>query len=283
MRLHALTLPDGRSLTWSSWGAADGIPMLFIPGAGTGRLMTFGAAAAARAGICGWSIDRPGLGGSTLDPRRTLRSTADDLARLLDAHGIAQVAVVASSQGAPFALHLAASGRASSLDLVSPIDELAHPDVEPLLDDGRRSFVRRVRERPDEVEAELARYAADDLRAYVVGASAPIDREQYDREPLRTMLRDAMRDAFARGAAGYARDTVLATAAWDVDLDAVVTARGTRVWFGDLDVAHSPDLGRTLAHRLPASERRLVPGVGGALLWSHADTILDTIAGARPA
>lgn len=283
MRQHALTLPDGRTLAWSAWGAAHGTPVLFVPGAGTGRRMTFGADAAARAGIRGWSVDRPGLGGSTADPRRTLRSTADDLARLLDAHDLDRVAVVASSQGAPFALHLAALGRASSLDLVSPIDELAHRAVEALLDDGRRAFVQRIRERPDEVEAELAGFTADDLLAYVVGSSAPVDRREYEREPLRTMLRDAVGDAFAPGAAGYARDTVLATSPWDVDLDAVAAATTTRIWFGRLDVAHSPDLGATLARRIAGSERRLVDGAGGALLWTHADAILAEIAGARVA
>lgn len=275
MRLLELTLPDGRALAWSEWGDPDGVPVLFVPGAGTGRLMTFGEDAAARAGICGWTIDRPGLGASQAAPGRDLRSTAEDLSRLLDARGIERVAVLANSQGAPFALHLAAMGRAASLSLVSPIDEFAHPSVRAQLDDARRAFVDRVLSDPRAVEAELARFTADDLVQYIVDSSGPDDQELYRSAAFGDRLGRSMRAALEAGASGYARDTVLATAPWEVDLERIDVP--TDIWFGDADAAHSPDLGATLAARMPTAMRRVVRGAGGALLWTHADKILARV------
>lgn len=38
-----------------------------------------------------------------------------------------------------------------------------------------------------------------------------------------------------------------------------------------------PDNGALLVSRVPGADRRLVPGIGGALLWTHAEPILTSL------
>jgi pimeloyl-ACP methyl ester carboxylesterase len=73
----AIVLRDGRQLAYRRYGPADGAPLLFMPGAGCGRLMTFGGAALADHQIQLISVDRPGLGASSPDPLKT-RAALDD-------------------------------------------------------------------------------------------------------------------------------------------------------------------------------------------------------------
>src|SRR5690606_13334769 len=78
----SLPLPDGRTLAYAEYGDPDGAPVLFVPGAASGRRMSFGGPLPHRRRIRLISIDRPGLGASTPDPEKTLRSVGADLTRL---------------------------------------------------------------------------------------------------------------------------------------------------------------------------------------------------------
>jgi len=64
--------------------------------------------AAARLGVRWVSYDRPGYGGSTPSPGRDVASAAADVARIADALGIGQFAVMGHSGGGPHALACAA-------------------------------------------------------------------------------------------------------------------------------------------------------------------------------
>jgi len=51
------------------------------------------------------------------------------------------------------------------------------------------------------------------------------------------------------------------------------------IWYGQEDRSHSPDNGATLTGRIPGAHRTVVPDIGGAVLWTHAQPILDTLVG----
>jgi pimeloyl-ACP methyl ester carboxylesterase len=85
---------------------------------------------------------------------------------------------------------------------------------------------------------------------------------------------------FAQGAAGYARDFVLATSDWPFDPSAIRVP--VDLWYGghDTSTVHSPDLGVELARRIPGARRHLLPEAGGSLLWTHAEEILASLTSA---
>lgn len=273
--MQTILLPDGRSIAYRDHGPADGSPLIFLPGAGCGRLMRFGDddLLAAR-GVRLISVDRPGLGASTADPGKTLATVAADLAHLIEAVASEPVPVVANSQGAPFGLALARHAQVQVLVLVSPIDDVGHPATTALLGTPHRGFVADVAADPATAEQQLRGFTAEDVYRMVMSGYPDSGAPVYGSAEFQSMFAAALADGFSSGAAGYARDTVLATLPWPADLfdgHAPVT-----ILYGADDDAHSPDHAATLAHRLGA-RRQVVDGVGGALMWERPELVLDAV------
>ena len=133
VRKSSLTLSDGRRLAWSEWGPAGGTPVIFCTGAGMSGSMGFGGQSLGRLKLRLIAIDRPGLGASDPHPAKTLTSWAKDVGELIAARALTRPLAVGFSQGAPFALSLAAAGHISGAAIVLGQDELAHPAISPLL------------------------------------------------------------------------------------------------------------------------------------------------------
>ncbi|WP_228540894.1 alpha/beta fold hydrolase [Nocardia sp. XZ_19_369] len=109
----------------------------------------------------------------------------------------------------------------------------------------------------------------------VIETSAPSDVAVYRHPTFAAAYRRALAEAFAPGAGGYARDTVLAMRRWPLRLDRIAVP--VDIWYGALDTGHSPDKGAFLTTRIPGARRHLVPDAGGALLWTHAEAVLTTL------
>lgn len=107
-----LELSDGRTLHTYDTGAIGGEDGLVVfwhhgtPILGAPPEPLFPTSA--RLGVRWLSYDRPGYGGSTPDPDRTVDSAAGYAARIADELGIGQFAVMGHSGGAPHALACAA-------------------------------------------------------------------------------------------------------------------------------------------------------------------------------
>jgi len=102
-------LSDGRVLHGYDTGRADEFPLIWHHGTpNIGRPPEPLFEVAARFGMRWVSYDRPGYGGSTAHPGRSIGSAATDVEALADALGIARFAVVGHSGGSPHALACAA-------------------------------------------------------------------------------------------------------------------------------------------------------------------------------
>lgn len=280
-RLGTTRLPDGRRLAWAEWGPPDGTAVLFCPGAATSRWLGFGGDAVEAAGIRLVSVDRPGLGDSDPDPGRTLVSWAEDVRHLAEARELWLLATVGFSQGAPFALALAAGGLVRAAAVVSGSDELAHPRFARTLEPPIRAMVDTTADDPDGAAASFADFgSADALWDVVIGTSHALDRAVYTDPLFERAFRRALREAFAQGPAGYARDTVLAMSRWPFDPARITVP--VHLWYGEYDTSpvHSPDQGGSLARVMPGATRYLIPDAAGSLLWTHAEEILTTLVAA---
>ncbi|WP_205669382.1 alpha/beta fold hydrolase [Amycolatopsis suaedae] len=249
-------LSDGRVLGWAEWGPRDGRPVLFSPGAATSRSLGFGSSVVDGLGVRLIAVDRPGLGVSTPAPGRTFAGFAADIAELSERLGLGRPAMVGNSQGAPFALACAVEGIVACLAVVAGSDE-----VEPA---GRVD------------EGMFTGFDADAMYDLVMAASPPSDLAVYRQPAFTEAYLRALKEGFAQGAAaGYARDTVLAMGRWPFDLSSITVP--VHLWYGEDDTTHSPDRGQTLATRIPGAVRTVVPGIGGAVLWTHAEQILAAL------
>ncbi|WUH99557.1 alpha/beta hydrolase [Spirillospora sp. NBC_00431] len=275
VRLGATRLPDGRLLGWAEWGPPDGVPVLLCPGAATSRWLGFGTDAVETLGVRLVSVDRPGLGVSTPAPGRTLLDFADDIHRLAVLRGLGRPAVVGNSQGAPFALACAEKGVVRALALVSAADEVAAPRFADALPADLRGLVERTARDPAGAEAFFASFTADKLWDMVMDGSPQCDLAVYQDPEFATAYRQALDEGFAQGPDGYARDTILAMGRWPFALAQITVP--VDIWYGEQDTAHSPDNGAFLSTRIPGSHRHVVPGIGGALLWTHPRQILTSL------
>ncbi|MHB6912175.1 alpha/beta fold hydrolase [Streptomyces sp. DB-54] len=274
-RLGESALPDGRLLGWAEWGPLDGVPVLLCPGAATSRWLGFGAGVVDALGVRLVSVDRPGLGVSTPALGRTFSDFAGDLRQLCALRGLGRPFVVGNSQGAPFALACAAEGVASALAVVSGADEVAAPEFASVLDADLRGLVERTACDPAGAEEFFAGFTADAMWDMVMAGSPTCDLAVYRDPDFAAGYRRALNEAFAQGAAGYARDTVLAMGRWPFALDEITVP--VDIWYGERDTGHSPDNGTLLAARMPGARHHVVPETGGALLWTHAESILTSL------
>jgi pimeloyl-ACP methyl ester carboxylesterase len=104
-----LTAGDGRVLRYCCYGPADGLPVVSLAGSpGTRWERPDVITAFERAGLRVAAPDRPGYGGSTRQPGRTMADVAADVQMIADAHGWPRFAVTGFSGGGPHALACAA-------------------------------------------------------------------------------------------------------------------------------------------------------------------------------
>jgi len=108
-RERDITAADGRNLRVLEAGEPDGIPLLIHGGTPNSRLLYRAWIEDANAsGLRLISYDRPGYGGSTPRPNRTVADCAQDVAAIARALGVNRLLIWGISGGAPHALACAA-------------------------------------------------------------------------------------------------------------------------------------------------------------------------------
>jgi pimeloyl-ACP methyl ester carboxylesterase len=119
--VEAISLPDGRRLSWYEFGDPDGSPVIYtagtpVSGLGGGSYDDEACAVGLR-----WiSPDKPGYGGSDYHRKRSLLGWSDDLAALAEHLGLQRFALAGESGGGPFTL-AAAHQLASQVSVVALI------------------------------------------------------------------------------------------------------------------------------------------------------------------
>jgi pimeloyl-ACP methyl ester carboxylesterase len=269
-----LRLPDGRTLHCYDTGSGDGADLVVVYHHGTPNVGPPPAplveAPEAR-GIRWISYDRPGYGGSTRHPGRSVATTvADDLA-VADVLGVDRFAAFGHSSGAVLALAAAASlgdrvlgalcGAALAPLTAEGIDWFAGMHA-----GGERELRAAVTGR-EALEAELARSEFDpamftdgDLRAL---------------ESDWAWLNGVASHGLDAGPGGMVDDDLALVADWGVDLAAVTAP--VILLHGDADriapVAHA----RWLADRVPGAELVIRPGDGHISVLHGAAAALDRL------
>jgi pimeloyl-ACP methyl ester carboxylesterase len=279
-RRGQVLVAPARRMAWSEWGPADGAPVVFSPGAATSSSLGFAAGALERLRARLIAIDRPGLGGSDAAPDRTLLDGAADVRALAAALALERPAMVGFSQGAPLALACAAAGAVSAVAVVSGTDELASPALRGMLPPELGQQLDLAAADPPAAEAMFRGMTAAMLVAMVQGSPA-VDLAVYAEPAFAAAFAAAVDEGFVRGPDGFARDALLAMQRWPFD-PAEIRAP-VHLWYGRLDGSafHSPDLGATLARRIPGAACTVIEGAGGAILWTHGAEILAALLEAR--
>jgi pimeloyl-ACP methyl ester carboxylesterase len=263
--------PDGSSLRITAGGDPQGLPVFFLSGTPGGGLLYRGHTDDAEArGLRLIGYDRPGYGGSSRRPGRTVADAAVDVAAIADALRLERFAVWGISGGGPHALACAAL----LPDRVVAVATLA--SVAPFDAEGLDWFAGMGEDNLEEFAAARSGAgplgAALGLQAQAMFAGGPVALAESMRsllsdvdaaaldDALGAWVFDNMRAAIGGSPDGWVDDDVAFVKPWGFDVaDIAVPAL---LWQGEQDRFVPPSHGAWLAEHIPGVEAHLSPDDG---------------------
>jgi pimeloyl-ACP methyl ester carboxylesterase len=227
--------------------------------------------------------DRPGIGGSDLQPGRTFEGWADDLLRLADSFGATHFAVTGWSEGGPWALAAAAYLDPARLVNVNCIGGASYGTF-------GANWAAKYLSSADALGGRLALHFHPGFKLMyeLLGMSVKHFEERYaeaieksvsaaDREVLADpevskMFLEASQECFRHGADGLVADATMLYAAWPFDMTKVT--RPIHFWQGTADTLVPEAINKTVADRTPGAIWHPISGGGHFIAVSHANDIL---------
>jgi pimeloyl-ACP methyl ester carboxylesterase len=263
---RTVTTPDGRTLTVREGGDPGGVPVLVHPGT-PGSSLLYGPHLrdAEERGIRLFSYDRPGYGGSTRQPGRSVADCAADVATVCDALGVERLCVWGASGGGPHALATAALlpdrvAAAAALASVAPFDGegldftagMGEGNVESVESVGRGETAHRAQH-----ELELAGVLGTTSEQLVEAwrtILGPADLEVLTGT-LAEFVLESIHAAVVPSSDGWFDDDVVFAKPWGFELSAIRVP--VLVWHGEQDRFVPFGHGVWLAEHVPGAEPRL--------------------------
>lgn len=282
-----MALRDGRTVAWREYGLRDGSPLVAVHGSpDSSAVWALLEGSACRRGVRVVAPDRPGFGGSTPKPGRSILGWVDDLDELADHLGLDDFALLAISGGSPYALaaawtHPDRITRLGLLSVICPLDvpgvtKGANPQIRFTLWAARRApFLLRPM---GQLMATLTLKDLDKAANRLIGMRPPADREIIRRPEVMAVLRENLPNQF-KHPESMAREMRNAARPWGFDLAEVTVP--TTIWQGELDDVHTPAMARHLAEHLPDAELIVEPDYATFNFIDDFDSILGTLIGPK--
>lgn len=281
------TLPDGRTLAFTEWGAPDGRPIFCFHGFPGSRVFVPGPAAASNASMRLIAPDRPGVGASDPQPGHRIADWTDDVVALADELGVETFGVLGVSAGVPYALACAARipERVNAVAVTSSASSLACllEDDAALrdwwLEDEERAVLEALREGREAAERLEAEQDEELVRAIRTDPASPFEelgapgsrRIMEDRDTMAGFIRSAA-ECVRQGPVALAPLFVGLLAPWGFRPDDVQLE--VHLWLGDQDENASPDQMRRLAARIPRHVVTVWEDAGHLAIFEHMREVL---------
>jgi pimeloyl-ACP methyl ester carboxylesterase len=218
---------------------------------------------AAERGIRLVAYDRPGYGGSTPAPDRSVADAAGDVAAIAEALGVERFAVWGISGGGPHALACAALlpervVAVASLASVAPIDAEGLDWLAGMGELNLEEFAA-TRQGREALEAYLEPQARETVTAEGVMEALRSLLTHIDAAVLTGELGDylaaSMREATQQGVAGWRDDDLAFDKPWGFSIEDIRLP--VQLWHGEQDLFVPISHGRWLASHIPTAEAHL--------------------------
>lgn len=240
-----LVRADGTVLRYCLYGPPDGDPVVSHNGSPSSRWKWPSLVESmGRSGLRLLVYDRPGYGGSTRRPGRTVADAVDDVRALADVQGWERFAVFGGSGGGPHALACAAllADRVTSCAVLSGVKP-ADPKT-PVLAEGE------LRARIAEASAEIMG-RIDDGGPELPNGPGPAARDDAD-----AMAR--LRATFVDSTDGWVDDSIALARPWGFDLATITAPVG--LWSGTADANVSSEHADYLLEHIPTPQGHVYTG-----------------------
>jgi len=277
-RQHVVPAPGGRELAVEEAGDPDGLPVLVHMGTPNSRhLYAPTVADAAARGLRLICYDRPGYGGSSPQPGRTVADCAADVRAICDGLGITRLAAWGISGGGPHLLATAALlpdlvVAAASLASPAPYDADGLDWFDGMGEENVRDFKLVV------TDPEASRAQCEEQRTETMGATAetvaatmqtlltPTDAAAVTGE-LAEYLTSSGQAGLAPGAEGLFEDGLAEVSPWAFELSSISVP--VLLLHGREDKFVPFGHGQWLAARIPGVEARLLDHDGHLTLLQN--------------
>ena len=267
-----LTAGRGRVLRYCCYGPADGLPVISLAGTpGTRWERPDVITAFEQAALRVAAPDRPGYGGSTRQPGRTVASVAADVQMIADAHGWPRFAVTGFSGGGPHALACAALLPARCLAAVSlaglapahagGLDWMAGMAPENVTEltaaaQGEPALTPFLEAAAAGVGQVTGQQVAEELGGLISAADRAVVTGEFADH-----MAGSFRIALRAGIAGWRDDDIAFVSDWGFPVEQA-SAVPVAIWQGDEDRMVPFSHGAWLAAHVPGARAHLVPGEG---------------------
>jgi pimeloyl-ACP methyl ester carboxylesterase len=267
-RQRTARTPDGRTLAIEEAGDPGGRPVLVHNGTPNSRHLYAPAAAdAAARGLRLIGYDRPGYGGSTAQPGRSVADCAADVRAICAELGIDRLAVWGVSGGGPHLLACAAllpelaPAGAEGLDWFEGMGQENADDFRLLTSDPEAARAKLEKDR----EATLAA-SATDLAELLKTLLTPTDAAALTGEFAEYLVYTG-REGLAPGSQGWWDDGVAHASPWGFELSAIEIP--VLLMHGRQDQFVPFGHGQWLAARIPGVDARLLDDDGHLTLETN--------------
>jgi len=290
LRFHTISI-DSRVLDVAEGGPPDGFPVLALHGTPGSRLFVDeGLSPAVERGIRIIGVSRPGYGGSTPVPGRTVGDFASDTSAVARALGIERFCVYGASGGGPHAIGCAALVgdqviAAASLCSPIPLDIDAETWMAGMGQDNIEEFDAALKGREtvtDFIEQSwggMIDANPERLRKALATLLSAPDLAALDSELAGRLIRSFNEGLVARRD-GWIDDDLAFVKPWGFDLSSIRVP--LLLLHGEQDYMVPFAHARELAKRIPGAEHRFYPEEGHlSLAKNRLPEVLDWFLGHR--
>jgi pimeloyl-ACP methyl ester carboxylesterase len=266
--MQTMTLADGRTLSFDTYGDPDGAPVIFSHGLSDSRLIRNpDSTLTASLGVHVIAADQPGVGASSPKPGRRIVEWGPDMEELADHLKLDQFAVSGHSGGGPHALAVAAHlpDRVTRGVLASPVGPMDRDGYDKMMVMSDMKLVIRLHR-----FHHLIRWAYRmEVRKALKDVDGFIDEMAHeDVSDSPTFLASPEQKAMfaANFTAGMQQDEEgvfeLTMALWDWGFQISDVPQPFTVFYGDADDIISPRMPAQVADQLPDAVAHVWPGAG---------------------
>ncbi len=279
-----MTLRDGRTLAYAQHGDMTGQPVFFIHGNPGSRLMYHpDENIAIELGTRIITMDRPGYGLSSFQPKRQLLDFPDDLAQLADELGLDQFYVMGVSAGGPYVVASAYKlpERVLSAAVVSGVAPFDRPNPYEGVNQTYQAAYKLAKWPAFLLKPLMARQMKQDVaepeaamqRSFTYLSAA--DRQLMEQPQLREQVKGYRAEATRNGIDGVVREARVLVSPWGFRLEEVQPT--VHLWYWEEDTLVPPQMGRYLEQHIPNTVGHFLPGGGHFSIFTHWQDILQAL------